>query len=744
MSFTAAVNPPKGFCPYFEGRSYDLLASQRRLRSHGLVWKWLKQRVFVHLAIMALFVVPMVELLRIVPNKDDYFATKVRLWFDGLEYWSIDNRIQFGRTTKADPQIVLLTIDAPAIALDTLDDQTIAASRPLSLMHTGFPFPREVYAEICDRLFAAGAKVVAFDIAFQAPSPTDPLFLQALDKYHDQVVIGINFSADSTYCSVPPPGLLPSQDTSDDRLGFLNFWQDSDGKIRSAQYRENLDYLAGHPGAEKLPKLYSLAARVVQRAGHADLIPDDFLARPLRFAGPSRFSTYSLFKLFDPDSWTVDFQNGDFFRGKIVVVGPEGNWSKDILPTPTPWGNLAGVELHLNAINALLQNEFLSPASDGLIFFTVIGSGLAALLLALAIAQIVWRFLAAVALLAAYAMALIWAYNGPGWLLPAVAPFGVFCGATGVGFVYDFTLAQIERFRLRTTFERYNSKNVVKYLLDHTDSYKEMLAGTRRPVTVLFSDVRGFTTIAEESADTHQVVAKLNQYLTAMVDCVFRYDGTLDSFMGDGIMAAWGNTPFNFGPKEDAIRAVRSALAMLVELRQLNAKWLAEGGTEWRIGIGLNHGQVIVGDIGSQEHKEFATIGDATNLGARLESLTKEYHLEILIGESVEELVRDTFHLRSVYPVQVKGKAVAVKTFTVLGEKSEALPPAQQKFLELYEQGVSLFRQREFVRAQEIFEQARQLQPEDYLLGLYLADCATCIENPPDASWTGIRVMTKK
>jgi adenylate cyclase len=379
-----------------------------------------------------------------------------------------------------------------------------------------------------------------------------------------------------------------------------------------------------------------------------------------------------------------------------------------------------------------------------LILSTVIGSGLLALLLALTIAGIVWRFFAAVMVLAGYAGALSWAYNGPGWRLPAVAPIGVFCGSAGVGFIYDFTLAQIEKLRLRTTFERYNSKNVVKYLLDHTDSYREMLAGTRMPVTVLFSDVRGFTTIAEGTSDAHQVVAKLNEYLTAMVDCVFRYDGTLDSFMGDGIMAVWGNTPYNFGPKEDAVRAVRSAMAMMAELRRLNAKWLAEGGTEWQIGIGLNHGEVIVGDIGSQEHKEFAAIGDATNLGSRLESLTKEYRLEILVGESVAELVRDQFTLRSVDVVQVKGKKKAVETFTVLGEKSETMSAERQKFLALYEEGISAFRQREFVRAKELFTQALQIEPDDFLATQYSETCAEFIHDPPDPSWTGIRVMTKK
>ncbi len=619
-------------------------------------------------------------------------------------------------------------------------------------MRASYPFSREVYADVCDRLVSAGAKVVAFDIFFLPTKPEeDAVLREAIDRNRDHIVIGMNFSDEllnglSSTLTLPTPDLFPEQDPFDDRLGFLNFWKDNFGIIRDAQYRENIEHLTPNlKGGENLPKFYSFAARIVQKGGFPQFIPGDLSSRTMRFAGApeTKFPTYSLYKIFDPKTWGgITFRNGDFFRGKIVLVGPQGDWTKDELDTP--WGLMNGAEIHLNAINDLLQNDFLYPASDGLVFSTVIGSGLVALLLALAIGQIIWRFLAAVIVLAGYAVALIWAYNGPGWLLPAVAPIGVFCGATGVGFIYDFTLAQIERLRLRTTFERYNSKNVVKYLLDHTDSYRQMLAGTRRPVTVLFSDIRGFTTIVETTADSQQLVDKLNEYFTAMVACVFRHDGSLDKFMGDGIMAIWGNTPYNFGPKGDAVRAVRAGLAMLAELRRLNAKWLAEGKTEWQIGIGLNHGEVIVGDMGSQEHKEFAVVGDAINLGSRLEGLTKEYRLQIILGESVADLVRDEFYLRSVDVVQVKGKMQAVKAFTVLGEKSEPLPPGLPRFLELYEEGVSLFRKREFVRAKELFAQALEILPDDYLAADYLESCAELMANPPEDSWTGIKVMTRK
>ena len=707
--------------------------------------RWLNNRGVAHALIALLFVVPAITLLSIHPTTDHPYLGKIRIFLDHFEYSTIDDRIQFGRKAEPDPRIILLGIDEPSIRLDALDDATIAASPALSLIRQkgAFPYPREVYADICDQLFAAGAKVVAFDVLFaNANAANDPPLAQALDKYQNQVVIGLFFNPDSTSITMPADTLIPSGDPLDDRVGYVNFWRDTDNMIRSTHYRSNLDYLNHHPGAENEPKLYSLAARVVQKSGVNVAIPDDFASRRIRFAGASRFTTYSLYQIFDPHSWADNFQNGALFRDKIVIVGPSGAWSKDILPTPI--GDVPGVEVHLNAINALLHNEFLTPASDALNFIAVAAAGLITFALSFWIIPVAWRFVATLAALAGYSVAVMLAFNGPGWLLPVVAPVGVFAGSSGVGFIYDFVLNQIEKFRLRTTFERYNSKNVAKYLLEHTETYNEMLVGTRRPVTALFSDVRGFTTIAEETPDSQHLVAKLNEYLTGMVACVFRFDGSLDSFMGDGIMAVWGNTPYNFGPQEDGVRAVKAALAMLVELRRLNAKWLAEGGSEWRIGIGLNHGQVIVGDIGSQEHKEFATIGDAINLAARLEGLTKEYRLELLIGEDLAELVRDRFHLRSVDIVQVKGKKRAVRTFTVLDEKANVLAPNAAQFLALHEEALTAFRTREFTQARDLFSRALQIEPDDFLAKQYLASCEDYILHPPDAAWTGVRVMKTK
>jgi adenylate cyclase len=707
------------------------------------VRRWLKHHGPVHLGIVLVFLLPLLWLLTVVPDGRAPVATKVRLWFDSLEYRTVDTRMYYGRKAVADPRIVLLAIDSPSIRLDALDDATIAASPALTaLQPRTYPFRRDVYAFAADRLLGAGAKVVTLDILFQGETPHDVPLAGEIAAHPDKIVLGLNFTSDSSSYDIPPASLLPGGDPLDPRLGYLNYWQDTDDEVRCAVFRNNLDYMNGHAGAERLPRLQSFAARILDEDGHAALVPDDFTPRPLRFARAGAFPTFSLYLIFDPHSWEKTFRNGDYFRDKLVVIGPAGDWSKDVFLTPA--GVLPGAEIHLNALNALLHGEFLTPASNGQQIVAVLLVAVLALALAALVHSIGLRFCAALLLAILYAGGVMGVYNGPGWLLPVLAPTVLFVAAVGTGFVYDFIIAQLERYRLRLTFERYSSKNVVKHLLANPASYQEMLVGVRRDVSVLFSDIRSFTTIVEMAPDSRALVSKLNEYLTAMVDCVLQQDGNLEKFMGDGIMAVWGNTPYSLGAKDDAVRAVRAALAMTRALRQLNEKWRAEGSDAWRIGIGVNHGSVIVGDMGSPDHKEFAMVGDPVNLGSRLEGLTKEYHVEIMIGEMAADLTRDVFYLRSVDLVRVKGKHKAVKAYTVLGERKDGLPPEREEFLRLHEEGWAAFRGRDFVRARALFGSALELEPNDYIAREFFHYAMRYMEEPPPADWDGVRVMKDK
>jgi len=194
--------------------------------------------------------------------------------------------------------------------------------------------------------------------------------------------------------------------------------------------------------------------------------------------------------------------------------------------------------------------------------------------------------------------------------------------------------------QIRWTLERYVSRNVVKELMDHPE-YVASQSGVLKPVTVLFSDIRNFTQVSART-EPHALVAQLNEYFTVMVDCVFRHGGTLDKFIGDAIMAVWGNV-FSSGTDNDACEAVQCALAMRAALDELNARWAAEERTQLQAGIALNHGTVIVGNIGSPQRMEFAVIGDAVNITWKLQEQTKLHRCELLIGQSVADLVSARF-----------------------------------------------------------------------------------------------------
>ena len=233
----------------------------------------------------------------------------------------------------------------------------------------------------------------------------------------------------------------------------------------------------------------------------------------------------------------------------------------------------------------------------------------------------------------------------------------------------EYALEWREEVRTRRTLERYVSKNLVKEVLENPDSYYSSLRGARLPVTVLFSDLIGFTTLSEKG-DPEALVAQLNEYLSRMTSVVFRHGGTLDKFIGDGIMAVWGNVR-SFGMAEDAKKCARAALGMRHELRQLNQNWREQGRMGFGMGIGINHGEVIVGNVGSHERMDPTVIGDSANLASRIEGLTRVYGLDILVGATAAELVRDEVYLRSVARVQVKGKTKPVDVFTFIGARNE-------------------------------------------------------------------------
>ena len=650
-----------------------------------------------------------------------------------------------GRKTAPPPDFVFLGLDQSTLELTAYSAEELQGNRALQLLaERPFPWSREVWALLLDRLFGAGARLVVFDLLFNPPNDGDPAFHAALDRYHDKVVLGANFDMENgvVQATTPNSALIPPPQLLDDRVGFVNFWPDViDGKVRAVSYRVTNLELAGlppHPGEEVYE---SLSARALTKIGHGNDVPRDFHGYMIRFTASDAFEPHRLYEVFDPKLWQANYANGAFFKDKIVMVGPSAQVLHDVVDTPISPTTL-GPELHLQAMAAALAHEFLRPTPRKVGLTLVAAAGLIACSLVALVRKPLICLGALVAITAAYLGMARLLYDKTGLLLLTVPVLTalVLSGSFSLGF--EYILERLEKLRTRRTLERYVSKNLVREILDNPDSYYSSLKGVRVPVTILFSDLIGFTTLSEK-ADPEALVTQLNEHLSRMTSVIFNDGGTLDKFIGDAIMAVWGNVR-SLGTAQDAKNCARAALGMRRELAQLNQKWRSEGRMGLGMGIGINQGEVIVGNIGSQERMDPTVIGDAVNLASRLEGLTRVYGVDILVGASAAELVREEVYLRSVARVQVKGKTKPVDVFTFIGSRNEDVDPELLKWLESYEEGFEKFRARDFTQAKILFSRFLEFYPEDLLAKMYLSRTLEYEHTPPDQAWDAVEVFQKK
>ncbi len=649
-----------------------------------------------------------------------------------------------GRKTPAPSDFVFLGIDQSTLQLPPLSAEEIAGNRAFQLMtEKPFPWSREVWALLLDRLFAAGARVVIFDMIFNPPNDGDPAFHAALDRYHDKVVLGANFDmANAAQAVTPNNTLIPPPQLQDDRVGFVNFWADPiDGKIRAVTYRVTDRELADLPPDPSEEVYQSLSARGLAKIGHKNDVPRDFRGHMIRFTSPDAFAPRPLYEVFDPKFWHSNYADGAFFKDKIVMVGASAQVMHDVFDTPMDPTTL-GPALHLQAMAAAMTHEFLrpTPAKTGLAL--VGAAGLVAWSLVAFLRKPLFCVGTLVLTTAAYLGAARLSYDRTGLLLLTVPVLSALLLSGIFSLGLEYAIERLEKLRTRRTLERYVSKNLVKEVLENPDSYYSSLRGVRVPATVLFSDLIGFTTLSEK-ADPEALVSQLNEYLSRMTSVVFSNGGTLDKFIGDAIMAVWGNVR-SFGMAQDAKNCARAALAMRRELKKLNQKWREEGRMGLGMGIGINQGEVVVGNIGSHERMDPTVIGDSVNLASRLEGLTRIYGVDILVGASAAELTRDEVHLRSVARVQVKGKSKPVDVFTFIGGRNEEVDPEFLKWLETYEEGLELFRARDFTEAKILFSRFLEFYPDDLLAKMYLNRALEYEQAPPDEAWGAVEVFEKK
>ena len=619
-------------------------------------------------------------------------AAEGQFWFQAAKMqWAIDDWMElFGRTSQKRPELIFLAVDDSSARLepdvdlpDFLENENAKPeeTRALELMAgKSWPWSREVTALVIERLVAAGAKSVVLDFTFPKPGPGDDALRAAIERHADRVVVAGNFvdggrdrnaatNEETTIFSVPAETVVPAALRERQVIGFDNFWAYPDGRIRSVRYTATLENQVGPRREEDETVFRSLAVLAAEKAGFPVPSKDDRRPRHMRFAGgPRTFSPLPLYEIFVPRYWRANYGSGRFFDGKIVVVGAYGNWQQD--EHATPFGIMPGPEIHLNAINSLLNRDYIHELPPWPRRAIVFAAACLVLFLATWISRPFLRLIASAGIAACWVMLAYRLFNESGLLVPTLAPVGVVLFGSFACIVGDFVSERREKTRIRSTLERYVSKNVVSELLDHPETFHAALGGVNRKVTILFTDIRSFTRFSANTS-SQELVAHLNEYFTAMVECVFDHGGTLDKFMGDALMAVWGNAT-SHGPAADGCAAVRCALAMRTALAKLNERWTAEGRPALDIGIALQSGDVVVGNIGSPNKMEFTVIGDAVNATWRIQERSKEHPGEILIGDALAPLLESQFETEEAGTLTVGG-SLEVRYSRLLGG-SEANP----------------------------------------------------------------------
>jgi adenylate cyclase len=535
--------------------------------------------------------------------------------------------------------------------------------------------------------------------------------------------------------------------------GFFNYVPDSDGTFRRApfllRYQDRDFYpslalqtvreyenikdqsIVGYIGATGFERI-ELGPYVIPTEGDARAL--------INYAGP--YHSYPHYSMADVIDGTVPASK---FKDKIVLVGATAVGIGDLRITPYQEGDYMGVEIHANVIDNLLHNEekgrgFLSRGSTeemiDLFFIIFFGIGLGYLFARI---KPLYATGSVIAALAIFAFVVYFAFAHFGMWLYAVVPAGTLIVNYGAITSFRMVTEEREKRKVRKTFERYVSPGVIRLIEKDPRKYFKQ-GGESKELSIMFSDIRSFTTISE-SMTPDELVAFLNEYLGEMTDIAFQRWGTLDKYIGDALMAFWGS-PF---PQADhAVRACSAALDMTARLAELNLKWEAEGRKPIAIGIGINTDKVNVGNMGSSKRFAWTCMGDGVNLASRLEGQNKEYHSTIIIGENTYVQVRDQFVCRDLDRIKVKGKTKPVKIYELMGWMKDAAH--FQDLLSRWSEAQHAYLTQDWNTAAELFEDLVGHYPED---GPSLAFLNRTYEKrdsqpKPDPAWDGVFVAKSK
>ena len=691
------------------------------------------------------------------------FALSNMIIFQTMEAKSWDWRLK--HLTRAQPtgeNVVVLHVDQGS--LDAMGREGV-----------GWPWFRSIYKHVLDFTERGGAKAVVFDILFTEPSiwteftDDDRLFSKELRR-HKKVFMGTLFSTNretgeadaprldpfaidvrnNSRASVPIARSVrpPIKEILEAIHGVGNTIQvpDPDGVYRKAslltlyedKYYPSLPFAVATDflGDRSIEITPGYELEIGEK--RIPLAPDGKML--IHYYGPPlTMESYPIAKVIKAQ---LQFEAGEpqeidpsVVRDKVVFVGYSAPGLFDNHPTPFSPVN-PGVEVNATVLNNILENDFYRRGSFvATLFLTVIPSILVATLV-FASPAILRSLLPLLAIMIFIFLAAWIGFIQKVWVdlvAPTAATFFSFATAALV----SYNTEGRRRRQIKFAFQRYVAEPVVEELLK--DPGKLKLGGERKEITALFSDIGGFTSLTEKTRP-EEVVDLLNEYLDRMTEQILYYKGTLDKYMGDGIMAFWG-APL---PQEDHARnACYAALECRIELVRLNEKLRERGLPELQARIGINSGDMIVGNVGSKKRFDYTILGDNVNLSSRLEGVNKFYGTEIIISENTYQLASGAFDVRELDVIRVKGKENPVRIYQLLGRCGE-IGPDTKKAVERFHQGLRLYRERRWMHSLELFRETLGLLPGDMPSSLYVQRCLDYQDSPPGNDWDGSFTMETK
>lgn len=632
------------------------------------------------------------------------------------------------------------------VALVLIDETSLQAMS--EHYHQRWPWSRDVFAGLFAAIHQAGAKQIVVDLLFLEHSE---------DAYLDELLGAYAAACQSTILADQPhkrPVIWPesasywSKYNLSQRMGSTDYKPDSDGVIRHYDVENSLAQISlnrlgtfsfpssillhWYGGLKSLPHSKRLSAAPLILEGYG---PNGILSK-IKATGVDELNPEAIARAL---TGLEKNHFGDVLKDKIVFVGTNAAATSDTKATPV--GRLEpGVLAHLTAWSNLYDGTWLHTFPS---IARLRGEEILALAMTLLLVGIGWQQNRLRWVMAMHVGTILFLLTGcvflfqKGWYLPPITPFMAIVGSFGFMATHHWFTEGKRKRQIQNLFNSYVAKEVLDEFI--RDPEKLHLGGTKKEITIFFSDLQGFTDMSE-ALTPEKLVEIINHYLSEMSPVILEYGGYLDKYIGDAIMGIFG-APHLL--PDHALSCCEAALASRDKLVELNQDFQKQYGFTLYARIGINTGEAIVGNIGSQRKINYTALGDSVNLASRLEGANKEFGTTILMGEATHRLVADRVLARPVELLQVKGKKQPIQTYELLSILNGASANLIEQ-VKVFNEAYQLYRVKNFVDALELFQRFLALYPEDQLASIYMQRCQEFLKKPPPSDWNGVYTMKTK